>query len=141
MIVEDQAIIGDDLKFLLQDFGYDSCLMASTEEAVTHLEGVKPKPDLILMDVCVKKNIDGIDAARIIQERVKIPILFLTAYSREHIYKEIDGLFCCRHLQKPFSVQGLKECIEKLLAEAKRRPAGFIDNFAGNHLSTESSRQ
>jgi DNA-binding NarL/FixJ family response regulator len=80
IIVEDESIIAFDIKNMLINYGYSVvAVLNNGEEAVKKTEEVKP--DLVLMDINLKGNIDGVKAAEIIQHRLKTPVIYLTAYS------------------------------------------------------------
>ena len=80
MIVEDEAITGLSMRKTLEDADYEVAggkVFASAEEA---LEATKElRPDLILMDIVLQGEIDGIMAAKKIQEKLHIPIIYVTA--------------------------------------------------------------
>lgn len=78
LIVEDELLIAHDIKSALTKYGYSvSDIVDTGEEAVT--KSLTDPPDLILMDITLAGEIDGIEAARQIQEAVEIPLIFLTA--------------------------------------------------------------
>ena len=81
MIVEDEVIVGLDLTKKLEHLGYRVVpnVIRYGEEVLQAAE--KEKPDLIIMDVRLKGEKDGTEAARIIREKLGLPIIFLTAYS------------------------------------------------------------
>jgi PAS domain S-box-containing protein len=82
LVVEDEAITAKDIQNRLKDLGYDAPAIASSgEEAIKKVEEIKP--DLVLMDIVLKGDIDGIDAAEQIRDRFDIPVVYLTAYIDE----------------------------------------------------------
>src|SRR6185295_12398617 len=82
MVVEDESIVAMDLENRLRSLGYDVVASAGTgEEALFAAESTRP--ELVLMDVMLRGKMDGIEAARVIHQRHRIPIIFLTAYSDE----------------------------------------------------------
>jgi two-component system, response regulator PdtaR len=79
LIVEDEGTIAEYLKLILSRIGY--CIVgvvATGEEAVEIVQ--KNSPDLVLMDIKLKGNIDGIMACEEIKKSAAIPILYITAY-------------------------------------------------------------
>jgi len=81
-IVEDESLIALDLQERLKRLKYRVCAVsASGEEAVERVGEMCP--DLVLMDIRLKGEMDGIDAARVIQSRHDIPVVFLSAYAEE----------------------------------------------------------
>src|SRR5689334_164800 len=79
LLVEDEGITGQDIKECLSKLGYRvSGWALEGAEAVRMVE--QQRPDLILMDVGLRGEMDGIQAARLIQERFHLPIVFLTGF-------------------------------------------------------------
>ncbi|HMK66835.1 MAG TPA: response regulator, partial [Thermodesulfobacteriota bacterium] len=73
LIVEDEVLIGLDLKIRLSNWGYTvTDQVLSAEKALESIE--KTQPDLILMDINLRGKMDGIEAAAIIRERWEIPV-------------------------------------------------------------------
>ena len=77
LIVEDEAIIALDMKLYLECHGYNVCAIATTADEATSLTE-EHHPDVILMDILLKGEKTGIDAARTIQKDNKIPIIYMT---------------------------------------------------------------
>jgi PAS domain S-box-containing protein len=79
LIVEDEAITAGDIQDRLEDFGYEVPAIASSGEgAIKKVEEIKP--DLVLMDIVLKGDMDGIEAAEQIRDRFDVPVVYLTAY-------------------------------------------------------------
>jgi DNA-binding response OmpR family regulator len=84
LIVEDEWIVASDIKNTLIDFGYDvSSIVESGEDALIHAE--KENPDLIIMDIKLFGDMDGIETANKIKSLYNLPIIFLTAYSDDKL--------------------------------------------------------
>ncbi len=84
MIVEDEWTVAEEIKMVLQSFEYTVTSMSSSgEEAIQNAE--KDKPDLVLMDIVLEGEMDGIEAANEIRSRFNIPIIYLTAYADEKL--------------------------------------------------------
>ena len=78
MIVEDEWITADDIKISLQSLGYIvPSISSSGEEAIQNTE--KDKPDLVLMDIVLEGEMDGIEAANQIHSRFHTLFIYLTA--------------------------------------------------------------
>ncbi len=111
MVVEDEWAVADDLKLILQSLGYTVTSVSSTgEEAIQKAE--EDKPDLVLMDIVLEGEMDGIEAASQIRSCYNIPIVYLTAYTDEKILERasITGPF--GYIVKPFINEDLKISIE-----------------------------
>ena len=80
LIVEDEALVAEDLKAHIIEMHHNvSATVNRGEDALTLLEG--SRPDLVLMDIVLAGNVDGIDVAQVIKERYQIPVIYLTAYT------------------------------------------------------------
>jgi len=76
LIVEDDGIVALDIERRLKNFGYSvPAVVSNAEEAMQKLQ--EHQPDLVLMDIVIKGETDGIEAARIIRARFNIPVYFL----------------------------------------------------------------
>jgi CheY-like chemotaxis protein len=87
LLVEDEAIIALDLGWKLEEAGYRVIGTAATgEEAVART--LREHPDVVLMDHHLAGKIDGIEAALRIRERDDVPIIFMTGYSLDDVFRE-----------------------------------------------------
>ncbi len=83
LIVEDQLIIAMDLRLTIEGLGYSVTGIAGTaEECFQYIE--MDMPDLVLMDIMLAGNVDGISTAEAIHKRFDLPIIYLTAHSDEN---------------------------------------------------------
>lgn len=114
LLVEDEGIIAEDIQMSLQDFGYDVCAIVATgEDAV--LKTNELRPDLVLMDVVLQGHMDGIEAANQINTRLKIPIIYLTAYADDKMLERAKITEPFGYLIKPFRDRELHSTIEMAL--------------------------
>ena len=118
LIVEDEALVAEDLKMALTNINYDVIGHAvSAEEAVK--KAVELKPDLILMDIVLKGQKSGIDASYDIKAKNDIPILFLTAYTDITLINKAKSTEPYAYLVKPFQERQLFAAIEMALYKSK----------------------
>lgn len=118
LIVEDEALVALDLSMELEAAGYIvTGFVASGEDAVEKAR--TDEPDLILMDISLNGEMDGIDAAARILEFKKIPILFMTGYSRRDFANRVDKLAPLGFLNKPVEVESVKHHIEDYFGKQK----------------------
>ena len=111
MIVEDEWITADDIRMSLQSLGYTvSSVVSSGEEAIKKAEG--DRPDLVLMDIVLKGEMDGIEAASQIRSCYNIPIIYLTSYADEKILERARITEPFGYIVKPFVNEDLKIAIE-----------------------------
>jgi len=114
LIVEDDGILAIHLKKTLSGFGYTSFASVATgEEAVEIVKnGI---PDLILMDIELAGEINGIDTAEIIRSFSDVPVVFLTGYSQEHLIQQAKFTAPAAYLIKPVHAPELHANIEMAL--------------------------
>ena len=118
VIVEDEAIVAKDLRNRLQKFGYIvSGIAASGQEAINKC--LEFCPDLVLMDIRLKGQIDGIEAAHEIHKHLDIPIIFLTAYADDKTLARAKITEPFGYLLKPFKERELQINIEIALTKHK----------------------
>lgn len=80
LIVEDEGILAEGLKKRLIGLGYTVVGIAARGEEAIEKAG-QTRPDLVIMDIRLKGETDGIEAAQVIRQRFDIPVVYLTAYS------------------------------------------------------------
>src|SRR5674536_223407 len=90
LVVEDEAIVATDITQRLKRGGYDVPAVAATGEAALRMIE-ELHPDLVLMDILLKGEKDGIETAREIEDQFEIPIIFLTGQADESTLKPIDA--------------------------------------------------
>lgn len=111
LVVEDETITALDLRARLGALGYTvTALATSGEEAIGQAE--ETRPDLVLMDVRLAGEMDGIAAAEAIRARFNIPVVYLTAYSDDETLQRATGTGPFGYLLKPFSERELRTTIE-----------------------------
>lgn len=136
LVVEDEAIIAADLQLTLKRFGYDVPETADTGElAIARARALLP--DLILMDIRLKGELDGIQAAQTIQRERDVPIIFLTAYTDEDTLKRARGALPFAYVVKPFHEAQLRTAIGVALDKHARdrdraRHADLLGAVLGN---------
>jgi signal transduction histidine kinase len=118
LVVEDEAIVAENLADRLVENGYDiSGIVDSGSEAIAC--AAANSPDLVLMDIVLKGEIDGITAAQTIYSQLAIPIVYMTAYSDEKTLQRSKSAQPLAYLIKPFRPQELKATIEIALHKHK----------------------
>ncbi len=114
LIVEDEGVIAADIEDRLIRLGYQVDGWASTgEEAIRTIDAYRP--DLILMDIMLRGNIDGIAVAEHVRHHYQIPVIFLTAYSDESMIERAKVAEPFAFLLKPFNERELRTNIEMTL--------------------------
>lgn len=119
LVVEDQNIVALNIKNKLKKLGYTvPSTAASGEEAIRKAE--LTHADLVLMDIMLKGDIDGIEAARQIRERLRVPVIYLTAYTDDETIARAKLTEPAGYISKPFKEEDLHSNIE--MALHKYRP-------------------
>ena len=114
LIVEDEPIVSKDIQHTIVSFGHEVAATAfSGEEAVK--KAAECTPDLVLMDIVLKGNMDGVEAAACIQARRKIPVVFMSAQSDVEILNRAKMTCPYGHVMKPFTDRELAMAIEGAL--------------------------
>lgn len=112
MIVEDEAIIALDIEDKLLQNGYlINGVVSSYEEALQHLLD-NELPNIILMDILIEGEKNGIDLAESIKEKYTIPIVFITANSDKKILNELKRVTPYGFVNKPFDRKDIYTAIE-----------------------------
>jgi hypothetical protein len=111
MVVDDERIVALDIRNTLERLGYTVCAVVSTGEDAVEEAG-RLLPDLVLMDIKLKGELDGIQAAGEIHRRHGIPIIYLTAYSDEKTLQRAKLSEPFGYLIKPFEERELHSTIE-----------------------------
>ncbi len=118
LIVEDDVLVAMDIERCLKKLGYSvSGIVNYAEKAIEKVEELKP--DLVLMDIVLKGEMDGIEAAEIIRSRFDIPVVFLTAYADEERFERAKFTIPFGYVLKPFQDRDLKIILEMALYTAK----------------------
>ncbi|MBN2206840.1 MAG: response regulator [Candidatus Aminicenantes bacterium] len=107
LIVEDEAIIARDISQVLTKLGHTVLRVVATGEDSIR-EARLSRPDIVLMDISLKGEIDGVRAAAIIQSRFRIPVVYLTAFCDP---KTVDRAWSTKplgFLRKPFEERDLE---------------------------------
>jgi CheY-like chemotaxis protein len=110
LIVEDEALIALDIRMMLEELGYRILGVAfSGTDSLAKAEALRP--DVVLMDVKLKGEMDGVTAAEAIHRRFGIPVVYLTAYTDPQTLGRLrgSGPFGCLH--KPFEPDELRDAI------------------------------
>lgn len=118
LIVEDESIVAMDVKNRLTRLGYEVCGVASSgDEAIK--KTIQTRPNLILMDIRIKGEMDGIITAEQIRGWYDVPIVFLTAYSDETTLQRAKVTEAFGYLLKPLEERELHITIEMALYKHK----------------------
>jgi PAS domain S-box-containing protein len=111
LIVEDEQITAEDLRDILTELGYFViATVASGRAAISHAE--KDQPDLALMDIRIKGDLDGTATAAILRQRFNIPVVYLTAHADRETLERAKVAAPLGYITKPFKLAELHASIE-----------------------------
>ncbi len=111
LIVEDESLIAQDIRYCLENLGYViKGIVATGEEAIQKARDLRP--GVILMDIMLKGKVDGIEAAKEIWSELNIPVIFLTAHSDDAIVNRAKAAQPYGYLLKPFKERELNVMLE-----------------------------
>jgi PAS domain S-box-containing protein len=114
LIVEDERITAEDLHDILTELGYMvTASVSSGAEAIA--KAGETKPDLALMDIRIKGEMDGTETARILRERFNIPVVYLTAHADTATLSRAKLAIPLGYITKPFQESELHASIEMAL--------------------------
>jgi len=114
LIVEDELLVAEDLKERLERFGFQNSEIALTdEEAIAKYKQFSP--DLVLMDIKLGKESNGVDVAKKIQTMAETPIIFVTAYADKPTVSQVLHANHYGYILKPFTDSSLYTAINVAL--------------------------
>lgn len=114
LVVEDESIVSKDIQHSLKKLGYNVVGAASTGERAFEL-AQSEKPDIILMDIMLKGDMNGIETASKVKEELQIPVIYLTAYADESTLEKAKVTEPYGYIIKPFKEVDLHTSIEMAL--------------------------
>jgi PAS domain S-box-containing protein len=114
LVVEDERIVALDLQDRLQELGYSVPATAARGPDAIRL-ALEHRPDLILMDIRLRGEMDGIETAAQIQEQLDVPIIYLTAYADRDTVDRAKETKPYGYILKPFDAREIQTTIEMAL--------------------------
>ncbi|UZP67101.1 response regulator [Desulfovibrio mangrovi] len=147
LVVDDEQIVALDIKRTLERLGYSvPAIVGDGQTAIS--KAAELQPSLVLMDIRLKGEMDGIQAASVITAKLGIPVIYLTAYSDEATLERAKASNPFGFLIKPFEERELHSTIEiamlkhrseRSLDEARRRAEQ--DNLAKSGYFADMSHE
>jgi signal transduction histidine kinase len=111
LVVEDESIVAFNLQQRLEQLGYDvPAIAVSGQESLELVD--ETRPDLVLMDIHIQGDMDGIDVASRLRETHAVPVIYLTAYSEDSTLERARQTSPYGYLLKPFSERELHATIQ-----------------------------
>ena len=114
LIVEDERLVARDLERRLRRLGYEVVAQVATgpdaiQQALAH------RPDLVLMDVRLQGQMDGIEAAGFIRTHLNIQVVYMSAYVDQTTLTRAQATRPAAFLSKPFSEASLQQTLQQVL--------------------------
>jgi len=145
LIVEDEKSVAETLKNNINFLGYNVAGVTSSGKEAIKLSDVK-RPDLVLMDISLESEIDGIDSAKVIGTSTDIPIIFISGLTDEATLERVISSESYGFIVKPYDINELKVAIEfaifkhRLQVERENLITGLTDaisNVLRNYAQSE----
>jgi diguanylate cyclase (GGDEF)-like protein/PAS domain S-box-containing protein len=146
LIVEDEKIIALDLQRRLERFGFSVVGMAASGAEAVDLAKDR-EPDIILMDIRLEGEMDGIEASKRIRAQFAIPVIFLTAYTDEKTLERAKEVEPFGYILKPFKERELyttidialyKNSIDKKLRKQERLFSAMLHSINDAIIATDT---
>jgi len=129
LIVEDEPFIAENLQEMLSIFGHDDTEIAnSANQAIKAIKTARP--DLVLLDVKIKGDQDGIELGGIIQQQYKVPFIYITSYSDKDTVNRAKHTQPLGFIVKPFTKDDVYAAIEVALFNKNRLAASNGERLA-----------
>ncbi|MFP3974852.1 MAG: response regulator [Chloroflexota bacterium] len=114
LVVEDESVIASEIQGTLRELGYTVVAVVDSGEEAVEKAG-EHHPDLVVMDILLKGEMDGIQAAEQIRSQHNIPVVYLTAYTDENTMQRAKISEPYGYIVKPFEDRELHSSIEMAL--------------------------
>lgn len=114
IIVEDEALIAAEIKSILKSLGYEVVGHAMNGDKALDLFA-NVETDIFLLDISIKGTLNGIDLAKIIRQKYKLPFVFLTSFSDKITLEKVKDTMPYGYIVKPFNENDIKVNVELAL--------------------------
>jgi CheY-like chemotaxis protein len=119
LVVEDENIIALDIQNILEDLGFLIAGIVDTGEESVRLAS-STLPDLVIMDIKLKGQMDGIQAAELIYKKLRIPIIYVTAYGDFGTIQKLGNSAAFGFISKPFEEEEIRKSIHTVLSRFQK---------------------
>ena len=143
-VVEDEKIVSLDIQTRLQSLGYEVIGAAANGNlALTQI--AETLPDVVLLDVSLRASMDGVEVAAKIREHMRIPIVFITAFSDPDLIQRIQLTEPFAYILKPFEtveihaalqIATMRAKLERQLIEQKKLLTATLDTIVDGVIVT-----
>ena len=138
VIVEDEPLIAEDLRFLLNSINYTVIGVAQSSLKAMDIIRTR-KPDIVLLDISIKGDKDGVDIAHMLNEQYKIPFIYLTSYADQETIDRAKLTMPYGYIIKPFDERDLLSSIEMALYRHEKQHSNELPKLEdiNQSLATE----
>ena len=119
MIVEDEAITAMATGAMLKRLGHTVMAAVASGEAAVEVSR-RERPDIVLMDIRLNGDLDGIEAARIIRRETNVPVVFVSAFMDDQTRRRADEIRPVAFIAKPLDEYDLHALFGRLREDAAR---------------------
>ncbi|HEY9761793.1 MAG TPA: diguanylate cyclase [Trichocoleus sp.] len=149
LIVEDEPIAAWSIREALEKLGHVIVDEVSSGQQAVGVARLR-RPDLVLMDICLTGDLDGIEAAAVIQTQLSIPVIYLTAYADERMVQRAMETSPFGYVVKPFRSYQLQTSIaialhrhqqEKHLESAESRIVTTLESLGDGTITTDTEER
>jgi len=118
LIVEDEKILAIDLKKIVEKLGYEVCSIADSGKKALKKAEVE-KPELILMDIMLNGELNGIDTSSIINSIKPVPVIYLSALNDDETFLDAMNVSDYGFISKPYDEIIIGETLEKAVIKSR----------------------
>lgn len=118
LLVEDERIIALEIRLYLQRLGYAVTACLATGEQALEIVS-RDCPDLVLMDIMLGGELDGIETVRRMKRTCNVPVIYCTAYTDPETLERVRGTAPAAVLSKPVNMEELREAVGRCLGAGK----------------------
>jgi len=129
VIVEDEPLIAEDLRFLLNSMKYTVVGVAQTSTKAMDIKNNRI-PDIVLLDIHIKGDKDGIDIAQRLNDDYRIPFIYLTSYADKDTIDRAKTTMPYGYIIKPFDERDLLSSIEMALYRFEQQNGKSIPSLS-----------
>ena len=116
LITEDEVLTAECLRLDLDAMGYEVCTLAHSREEASKIAEME-QPDLALLDINLRGNIEGIDLANELRSQFNIKSILMSGYTKEDLSKKMARTETYTLLEKPVENHELRQAIESIVKE------------------------
>jgi len=140
LLVEDEELYADQVEMLLDKMGH--ILIGCFDRSDNVLDSVvKEKPDLILMDVHIRGNYDGVELSQMIRDHSEVPIIFITSLKDDMTFRRASRVGASNFILKPFNQIQLQRAIELAVSKTvqKNEIRSDLEEIGQDHFFAKKS--